>query len=651
MLIQMDSRGVIGTAFRQLYKFAFVFVPVVLLTIVYLVISTRYYESNATLLVKFGQDARPEVAIQGVPNSGLSAEERRGLVQSNLNILESRDLAESLVRSVGVNRLYPHLAENIEDPEKRVSAAIRQVMGDIKASSHSDSGTIRIALVNEDPVVANDALRRFIDIYIQKQAEIFGNPQSDVLADQAHQSYVNLDAANRKLTDFKVANNITSLEEELSLLLKQRGDLAGYLARRQDFTAPVDPSAQSTAVPATEQSDYQASSARIGASGEGGRFPVLEDIQRRIDELNAKEAALLQTYRPNSDIIKTLRRNIETEQKNLSDAVAALKGQIEDLDRQILQKQAHRAEYDNLVRAVKVSEEAYKTAQDRLLAAQVNDDLNQRKITRISVIQQPIVPEKPAYPNKILVLFIGGLVAGFLGVAVALLAELLDQTFWRSEQLAAVLGRPVLASFIRRQNGAGQYKGQELSALYQTVVADTVQSGKIVAVAGCQVSNATADLSSSLADYAATTLGRDVLLIDAASAPSGRESLLGVVTGRCQFDAAVERRGKTVILPLAAAGEADRIISVLPDVRKLLDTIRTHYPVVIVSAPNIAAQPSLQSFVRLVDGVVLVVEAEQTRAPVVTQISDQLADASVKLLGAVLHNRRLYIPSWIYSRL
>jgi uncharacterized protein involved in exopolysaccharide biosynthesis/Mrp family chromosome partitioning ATPase len=623
-----------------------VFVPLVALVVLYLLFATRHFESSASLLVKFGQDARPEVMIEGGQASGLSAEERRGLVQSNLNILESRDLAQALVSDFGVARLYPELAESTADEQRQLNAAVKKFMGSIKASAHSASGTLNIALRHTDATVASEALRRFIDLFIDKQAQVFGNPQSGALADQAQQAYAKLEEANRQLTEFKVANSITSLEEELSMLLQQRGDLAGYMARRPEGAELAGDAAEPAAGAA-----YTASSARIGASGEGGRFPVLEDIQRRIDELRAREATLLQTYRANSDVVRTLRRNIAAEEQTLEDTVAALNGQIGDLDRQIAEKQAHRSRYEDLTRAVKVSEDAYKTAQDRLMAAQVNDDLNQRKITRISVIQQPVAADKPAYPNKALVLLLGGLVAGMLALAVALLTELMDQTFWRSEQLPAVLRVPVLASFARQKGRPPQLSRQELAALYQSSTGMAPATGcPVVALVSCHGGEGVRTISQALAAYAAEALGQQVLLVDLA-AESANRSLLAAAQGRLSAEQAISAQGQLSFAGLAAKGEADVLATALPALQQQFAQLRQRYQLIVFAVPAILAQPGGQVLARLADGAIVVAEAERTRAPVVTQAIAKLGDAGGQVIGTVLNKRNFYIPGWLYSRL
>ena len=53
----------------------------------------------------------------------------------------------------------------------------------------------------------------------------------------------------------------------------------------------------------------------------------------------------------------------------------------------------------------------------------------------------------------------------------------------------------------------------------------------------------------------------------------------------------------------------------------------------------------------LVDGVLLVVEAERVRWEVARRPIEQLTRANVHLLGAVLNKRRQHVPNWLYRTL
>lgn len=92
--------------------------------------------------------------------------------------------------------------------------------------------------------------------------------------------------------------------------------------------------------------------------------------------------------------------------------------------------------------------------------------------------------------------------------------------------------------------------------------------------------------------------------------------------------------------PLMAEGLRERI-------KELRDTFRY---VVIHSGP-LRLQTSAMQLSRWTDGVVLVVEASNTRKEATRRVKDNLAAANVSVLGVVLNNRAFPIPDAIYRRL
>lgn len=72
--------------------------------------------------------------------------------------------------------------------------------------------------------------------------------------------------------------------------------------------------------------------------------------------------------------------------------------------------------------------------------------------------------------------------------------------------------------------------------------------------------------------------------------------------------------------------------------------------VVIDSPPAVASRLGLLMSSH-VDSVIVVVEAEKTRGPVVAKLIDDLHDAEANIVGLVLNKRRYYVPQWLYRRL
>jgi len=72
---------------------------------------------------------------------------------------------------------------------------------------------------------------------------------------------------------------------------------------------------------------------------------------------------------------------------------------------------------------------------------------------------------------------------------------------------------------------------------------------------------------------------------------------------------------------------------------------------VLINAAPVLRDPGVTALAQLSDGLVLVVEAHSTRREVARRVKEGLELANVRLLGAVLNNRRFPIPSVLYNRL
>ena len=82
-----------------------------------------------------------------------------------------------------------------------------------------------------------------------------------------------------------------------------------------------------------------------------------------------------------------------------------------------------------------------------------------------------------------------------------------------------------------------------------------------------------------------------------------------------------------------------------------LEELRTQFDYVLITAPPADLYADAAVVGKLVDGVVLVVEANSTRRETAKQVKESLDSANVKILGAVLDKRTFPIPEALYRRL
>ncbi len=88
-----------------------------------------------------------------------------------------------------------------------------------------------------------------------------------------------------------------------------------------------------------------------------------------------------------------------------------------------------------------------------------------------------------------------------------------------------------------------------------------------------------------------------------------------------------------------------------PSLATLVPELRHDHSFIVFDAAAILDSSIAIRLANLVDGVVLVVEAERARWEVVLHAKDVLLRANAKVLGVVLNKRRYHVPEWLYRRL
>ena len=79
--------------------------------------------------------------------------------------------------------------------------------------------------------------------------------------------------------------------------------------------------------------------------------------------------------------------------------------------------------------------------------------------------------------------------------------------------------------------------------------------------------------------------------------------------------------------------------------------LRKEFNYILISAPPLTRETEAILLGQMADGIVLIVEANQTRRESVRQAKEHLETAQVQLLGAVLDQRTFPIPEFLYRKL
>jgi uncharacterized protein involved in exopolysaccharide biosynthesis len=431
MRIELTTRSLLSAFFRRINLFLIVICLFLLAGLGYLYKSKTMYESQGSILVRFGHDATPNV---NAPNSSnpteLSQNDRREIIQSYAEILQSHDLLKALVREFGAETLYPGITRQSAGVDIPDEAAVKRLqMKDMTIRTSLQSTVIEVHVMNQDPKLAAKFTRRLFDVFIARQSEMYNNPQTEFLDQQVLVARDRLARSQQELHDFKARAGISSIEDELSELLRQKSD-------------------------ATDVA-----------------FQAVDAAQKNLSELQAREITLLTTYRPDSPVVLQLHKSILQAQKELAarqadlrttkskshksaasggddtPATGMLGAQVSNINRRIADLESQRNHYNDLARQVQIDEENYKNFKLRAEDARVNEKLNENKITRISIVDEPVAPIRPSRPRKKLIMACCLLAGMLVGSGLIIILESMDERFTRPEQVTELLRVPVVASF------------------------------------------------------------------------------------------------------------------------------------------------------------------------------------------------------------
>jgi uncharacterized protein involved in exopolysaccharide biosynthesis len=242
---------------------------------------------------------------------------------------------------------------------------------------------------------------------------------------------------------------VYSLDEQRSALLQQRISLDTTLRTTQTQLREIEQRIAFVKSPGWNSDAILASKAQLRA-------------------LQQKERELLERYTPNSRMVQSLRKEIQAVEESiagpLEDArrielsklegergalqakTAGLQRQIAQLSGEVHSLDSREKEYLNLKRDFGAQEASYKTYLAKLEESRIVDDMNKKKLSNVSVIQNATVPLQPAQSKKRQYAILCLVLALGVGFGLAYLRELVPQRLTTPLAAEKHLGLPVMVS-------------------------------------------------------------------------------------------------------------------------------------------------------------------------------------------------------------
>ena len=196
------------------------------------------------------------------------------------------------------------------------------------------------------------------------------------------------------------------------------------------------------------------------------------------------------------------------------------------------------------------------------------------------------------------------------------------------------------------------FPSAELAALYQRIRAGhPAAGGVVVQVIGAQRGVGVTSVTQGIGAVAAELSSQRVLVCDA----TGQDDLLRLnrLVIRRSLPTLAAYSGLSVssgviACPLDVGRTPSEMLANVPEYAEALKKVRDIFDLIVIDAPAFNTSGVGIAMAKYVDATVIVVQADQTREPLISALVDQLKGAGGTVAGLVLNKRVLHIPRFVY---
>ncbi len=520
---QSSLRDVYYVLFRHKKK-ALIFFFIVALTVTLgTFLAPDFYESDAKLLVKVGRES---VALDPTVTTGqiiTVSQPREYEINSELEILMSREVAERVVEAIGacviLKRNNKDTLDNtssigvawdvISKTGQKVRFALVKVDQYVPARKESNKATLKfmknldinvkknsniisLSYKAEDPKLAQDVLTKTIDFYLEKHIAVHRTTGSyKFFIEQSNQLRDKLAQSEETLRKVKNRTGISSLNEQRTILLERIGGLQQEIGVTEADLATSKSKArelQRMLVNLPERVEIERT-AGVDNMAYGYMRNALFGLQLREQELLSK-------YTEENQLTKEVRRQIAEAQTLLNkeepthtQVTQSLNAEYQQVKLNLLAEKATFSSFEGKIKALKklladsrdelkafnnsetqivrlqremaIQENNYQKYVDNLEQARIDQALQMQKISNIGVVQQASFPMNPSSPNKMLNLMLGLFFGIFGGIGLAFFSEYIDHSLKTQEDMEKKLNLQTLVVIPKRpEKTNGRFNGK-----------------------------------------------------------------------------------------------------------------------------------------------------------------------------------------------
>ena len=483
-------RDFINVLFKHKVKILLFFLATVVTVSIGTLRMAPTYQAGTQILMKLGREnlyvpTTPTTANLN-PVVSLNREEQ---INSAIEILKGRQLAEEVIEELGPTAIYPDLEAGergflasffpvAKDALPPMDSALIRFQKDLGVEAVKKSNVIQVNYKNKDRVMAAAVVNSLINRYLDRHVDVYRNPESyKFFEDQSALLKDKLAGVEDALKVFKEKHDLSSLEEQRSLLLRENSTL------RTDLNQTVSQITETENRLEQLRRQLAAVPKTIPQGGQTDHNPYLiSSLQAKLTELELKEKELLNKYTDQSRFVQNVRGEIAMvrqtisrhEEKRYETASSGVNTTYQQVEQELLRNEAElmalaakqktqsaqvagyqeqfdrlnriEVELNQLEREVEVNRQNYRLYLSKFEESRISNAMDTERIANVSLIEPARPPLKPVSPRVMLNLALGVFLGIFGALGLAFFSEYLDDSLENPEQAEKVLQIPVLAS-------------------------------------------------------------------------------------------------------------------------------------------------------------------------------------------------------------
>lgn len=688
---QIDVAWIRGALFRQRWLIGAVLVLALIAGLGLTLLTTPIYQATSTMRVSpwsttivEGQD----ITKQDIPTNGMA-----NFMQTQIEIINSRNLAEQVARSRDFGSRSDLLGANIEESrpanrsdaqweEDKVKLAAQILRGSISADVTNGAQIIAISAMSDQPALAAEIANAYTEAFVQ--TDVRRNVDSNTYAREYLEEQIEL--VRGQLNDAELAAN--AYARSAGIVTQQTmggGEEGGSSTIVGSNLASVNSTFAAVRANriAAEQKWRAVANMPASQIPEVLNSPVVQSLTSERTRLSGELAVLRQRYNDDFPAIPDIRsrlsfieQQIERTGADVKSSIrgefmiarqqeAAMQAELGSVTSEAMIEQDKSVEYSGLERNAEALREQLKALLDRFNQVNTASNVQSNSIIPLDTATVPSSPAEPSLPRNLMIAFVLGLVAAG---GLALVREIFVDHFRSGADIEDRLGLTFLGKtpFVKIEDLEGAEANQfstlmeAYAAIRSTIDYAVPRGGGVVQFTSSQASEGKSTTSLILAQLFAR-LGRNVLLIDADLRKPSVHALLDierpqaglteVLLGHVSFEDAKIDTIRENLTILSVTGTPPNPVELLSSAafRNFIEARRAEYSMVIIDSSPMLGLADSAEIAKVVDATVFVIEANRTSFAQAHTSINRLRAVGANLLGGVLTKYRALEAGADYS--